>query len=50
MAGQFPNSSQLQTVKFAEPVTGRYARLVALNEWSGQYFASMAELDFMAAK
>jgi len=48
--GRFPNSSGLQTVKFEKPVTGRYIRLVALNEWSRQYYTTIAELDVMAAK
>lgn len=48
--GRFPNSDQLQTVRFEKPVTGRYLRLVALGEWSGQYYATIAELDVMAAK
>jgi len=48
--GRFPNSGQLQTVKFEKPVTGRYIRLVALSEWSRQYYTTVAELDVMAAK
>ena len=48
--GRFPNSSGLQTVKFEKPVTGRYIRLVALIEWSRQYYTTIAELDVMAAK
>ena len=48
--GRFPNSDQLQTVKFEKPVTGRYIRLVALDEWSGEYYTTLAELDVMAAK
>lgn len=48
--GRFPNSDQLQTVRFEKPMTGRYIRLVALSEWSGQYYTTIAELDVMAAK
>ena len=48
--GRFPNNDQLQTVKFDEPVIGRYIRLVALNEWSNEYYTTIAELDVMAAK
>jgi beta-galactosidase len=48
--GEFPNSDQLQTVTFAQPVKGRYIRLVALNEWGRQYYTTIAELDVMAAK
>jgi beta-galactosidase len=48
--GRFPNSDSLQTVRWDEPVTGRYIRLVALSEWSGEYYATVAELDVLAAK
>ena len=48
--GRFPNSDQLQTVRFEKPVTGRYLRLVALGDWSGQNYTTIAELDVMAAK
>lgn len=48
--GRFPNNGQLQTIKFEEPVTGRYLRLVALDEWSGEYYTTVAELDVMAAR
>ncbi len=48
--GRFPNSDQLQTVRFEKPVTGRYIRLVALSEWSRQSYTTIAELDFMAAR
>jgi beta-galactosidase len=48
--GRFPNSDQLQTVRFEKPVTGRYVRLVALSEWRRQNFTSVAEFDIMAAK
>jgi len=47
---EFPNSDQLQTVTFAQPVKGGYIRLVALNEWGRQYYTTIAELDVMAAK
>jgi beta-galactosidase len=48
--GRFPNSDQLQTVRFEKPVTGRYIRLVALGDWSGQNYTTIAELDVMAVK
>jgi beta-galactosidase len=48
--GRFPNSDQLQTVRFEKPVTGRYLRLVALGDWSGQNYTTIAELDVMAVK
>ncbi len=48
--GEFPNNDQLQTVTFSTPATGRYVRLVALNEWSRQYYTTIAEFDVMAAK
>ncbi len=48
--GEFPNNDQMQTVKLETPATGRYVRLVALNEWSRQYYTTIAEFDVMAAK
>jgi beta-galactosidase len=48
--GRFPNNDQLQAVKFETPVTGRYIRLVALDERTGEYYTTLAELDVMAAK
>ncbi|MEN6575241.1 MAG: glycoside hydrolase family 2 TIM barrel-domain containing protein [Phycisphaerales bacterium] len=48
--GRFPNSDQLQTVRFEKPATGRYVRLVASSEWSRQPYTTIAELDVMAAK
>ena len=47
---EFSNNDQLQTVTFAQPVKGRYIRLVAFNEWGRQYYTTIAELDVMAAK
>ncbi len=49
-AGQFPTTAALQTAKFAEPHTGRYLRIVALDEWGRQYYTTLAELDIMARK
>jgi beta-galactosidase len=48
--GRFPNSDQLQTVRFEKPVTGRYVRFVALSEWSRQPYTTIAEFDVMAAR
>ncbi len=48
--GQFPRSSELQTVRLSEPVTGRFVRLVAMDEWGRSYYTTMAEFDVMAAK
>jgi beta-galactosidase len=48
--GRFPNSGSLQTVRWDERVTGRYIRLVAVSEWSGEYYTSVAEIDVMAAR
>ncbi len=45
--GQWPDNSQLQTVRFASPATARYVKLVALSEVHGQTFAAAAELDIM---
>jgi beta-galactosidase len=49
-AGRFPNSATLQTVTFDRAHTGRYLRIVALNEWGRQYYTTLAELDVMARK
>jgi hypothetical protein len=48
--GRFPNNDRLRTVRFEKPMTGRGIRLVALSEWSGQYYTTLAELDVMAAR
>ncbi|MCF7957422.1 MAG: DUF4981 domain-containing protein [Phycisphaerae bacterium] len=48
--GEFLNSSTLQEVKFDQTIPARYIRIVAHNEWNGNFFASIAELDVMAAK
>ncbi len=47
--GKFPNNAQLQTVRFAKAVTGRYIKVVALSEVGGNAWTSLAELDVMAA-
>ncbi len=44
-AGQWPNSPDLKTIGFKQPVTTRYLKLMALREVSGQGFISAAELD-----
>ncbi len=44
---QWPNSSELQTLRFAQPVTTRSLRLVIKSEVSGHPFASVAELDVL---
>jgi hypothetical protein len=46
--GNFPNNAQLQTVRFAKAVTGRYITLVALSEVGGNAWTSLAELDVLA--
>jgi beta-galactosidase len=46
--GEFSNSTQRQTVKFVEAVTGRYIKLVALSEVGGNAWTSLAELDVIA--
>jgi len=43
--GQWPDSREVQTVLFAQPVRARYIRVVALSEVRGNTFASAAELD-----
>jgi beta-galactosidase len=48
--GAFKGKEKEQTVKLAQPATGRYLKLVALSEAQGQKFASVAELDVVEGK
>ena len=41
------DSAGVQTVRFKQPVTARYLRLVVKAEVSGQSFAALAELDLL---
>jgi hypothetical protein len=45
---KWPNSSELQTLRFTNPVTTRTLRLVIKSEVNGNSFASIAELDVLA--
>ena len=45
--GEWPNSAQLQTVRFDQAVTTRFVKLVALSEVQGNSFASAAEIDVL---
>ncbi|MFO0928592.1 MAG: discoidin domain-containing protein [Gemmataceae bacterium] len=49
-AGQLADTTRLQTIRFARPVTGRYLRLVVLSAAGGRPFASIAELDIVLEK
>ena len=44
---KWPNTSQLQTLRFAQPVTTSALRLVIRSEVNGNPFASVAELDVL---
>ncbi len=44
---RWPNSSELQTLRFSQPVTTRTLRLVIKSEVNGNPFASVAELDVL---
>lgn len=44
---KWPNTDQLQTVTFPQPVTARYLKVEARSEVSGQPFSSIAELDVL---
>ena len=44
---QWPNTDQLQTVKFSQPVKARYLKVVVRSEVNGNPFASIAELDVL---
>ena len=44
---KWPNTDQLQTVTFKQPVKARYLKVVARSEVNGNPFASIAELDVL---
>jgi hypothetical protein len=46
-AGRWPNSAERKAVRFEQPVTARYLKLVALSEVAGQPFTSAAEVDVL---
>ncbi len=46
-AGTFPANDQLQTVKFASPVTAKFVKLVALSGYAGGPWASLAEFNLV---
>ncbi len=45
--GKWPNTSELQTLRFSQPVTTRTLRLVIKSEVNGNPFASVAELNVL---
>ncbi len=49
LSGQFSSGTELQEVKFAKPVTGRYFCLETLSAHDGRPYAAVAELDLLAA-
>ena len=48
--GSFPDSADLQEVKFQAPVKARYFRFSALSETQGRDYAAVAELDIIPVK
>ena len=44
---KWPNTAQLQTVRFEPPVKARYLKVVARSEVNGNPFTSIAELDVL---
>jgi hypothetical protein len=46
--GQWPDSTEQQTVRLAKPLAARYVKLEALSEVKGRPFASVAEIDVLA--
>ena len=44
---KWPNTDQLQTVTFKQPVKARYLKVVARSEVNRNPFASIAELDVL---
>ncbi len=49
VTGSFPEGGEVQTVKFAEPASGRFFCIEALSEQSGEDHAAIAELDLLDA-
>jgi len=47
--GCFDRAAEVATVRFAQPVQGRYLKFVALSEQNGRAFASVAELQALEA-
>ncbi len=47
---KWANTDELQTVRFPQPVTARYVKLVVRSEVNGNPFASIAELDVLPVK
>ncbi len=47
---RWPNSEQLQTVLFKQPLKARFLKVVARSEVNGNPFASIAELDILPAE
>jgi endo-alpha-N-acetylgalactosaminidase len=47
--GTFTATTAPQMVSLAQPVTGRYVKVVGLNALNGLPFAAIAELDFYVA-
>ncbi len=47
--GSFPNTGNLQIIKFSEPITGRYIKLRALSEQRNEPWASAAEISVICA-
>ncbi len=45
LKGEMPNVSIWTTLPFKQPVEGRFFRFVALSEWNGGPWTSVAELD-----
>jgi len=46
-SAKWPNTRELQTLRFSQPVTTRTLRLVIKSECNGNPFASVAELDVL---
>jgi beta-galactosidase len=44
---KWPNTSELQAVRFKQPVSARYLKVVARSEVNGRPYASIAELDVL---
>jgi beta-galactosidase len=48
--GRFDRDAEAETIHFAKAINARYLKFVALNEQNGRNFATIAELELIAAK
>jgi hypothetical protein len=49
-SGQWKNDAKPKTIRFPQPITGRYLKLVALREIKDRSWSSLAEIDVIVAE